>query len=72
MEVIDLQKQKIDKEMNRYGNWTIHFGKYKNNTFSDLLEDRDYCIWLMNQTEFISKNEKLKKYLEYNLTKPNE
>lgn len=67
-----LDSERIKKEMRRYGNWTIHFGKFKDQKFSDLLDDRDYCIWLTKQDEFLSKNQPLKKYLEYSLTNPNE
>jgi len=71
MEVIDLSKQKKIKEMDRLSRWTVHFGKYKNGTFKELADDRQYSIWLLKQNEFINKNQELKKYMEYTLTQPN-
>ena len=68
MEVIDLQKEKKIKEMSRLSRFTVYFGKYKNGTFKELVEDKQYSIWLLNQKEFINKNPELKKYMEYTLT----
>ena len=34
---------------------TITFGKYKNGTLQDILKDRSYCIWLLQQ-EWFSTN----------------
>lgn len=34
---------------------TITFGKYKNGTLQDILKDRSYCIWLLQQ-EWFQKN----------------
>ena len=67
--MVDIDGDKRKKEMNRLSNFTIHFGKFKKQKFSDLANDRDYSIWILKQTEFIKHNEALKKYLEYRLTR---
>jgi hypothetical protein len=36
---------------------TITFGKYKNKTLKDMLKDRKYCKWFLNEPEFKSKYE---------------
>ena len=72
MEVVDLQEQAKQKTMKRYANFTIHFGKFKGQKFSDLVNDRDYAMWLHKKGDFLSKNRALKDYIEYMLTKPNE
>ena len=56
------------KEMDRLSKWIVHFGKYKNESFEKLCSDRDYCIWLIKQGDFINNNKALKKYIEYSLT----
>jgi hypothetical protein len=66
--LVDVDGDKRKKEMNRLSNYQIHFGKFKKQKFSDLIKDRDYSIWLLQQTEFIKQNDALKRYLEYQLT----
>jgi len=68
LENVDGDKRK--KEMSRLSKWTVNFGKYKKQKFEDMGKDREYSIWILNQTDFISKNVALKKYLEYMLTTP--
>ena len=45
---------------------TITFGKYKNKTLKDMLKDRKYCKWFLNEPEFKTKYEyiynKVKEY----------
>ena len=72
MEVINMQEQAKEKKMKRLSNFTIHFGKFKGQKFSDLVGDRDYTIWLHKQDEFLSKNDALREYIEYTLTRANE
>jgi hypothetical protein len=36
---------------------TITFGKYKNKTLKDMLKDRKYCKWFLNEPEFKIKYE---------------
>ena len=38
---------------------TITFGKYKNGTLQDILKDRPYCIWLLQQEWFSTNYEYL-------------
>jgi len=38
---------------------TITFGKYKNKTLKDMLKDRKYCKWFLNEIEFKNKYEYL-------------
>ena len=69
MIMVNVDGDKRKKEMNRLANFKIHFGKFKNQKFRDLANDREYSIWLLNQTEFINQNDALKRYLEYSLTR---
>ena len=70
VKLVDVDGDKRNKEMSRFSKWTVNFGKYKKQKFSDLAKDREYSMWLLKQSEFISNNEALKKYLEYTLTTP--
>lgn len=45
---------------------TITFGKYKNKTLDDLLKDRKYCKWLIDQDFFKNYEYIYNKVLEYN------
>jgi len=36
---------------------TITFGKYKNKTLKDMLKDRKYCKWFLDQSDFKTKYE---------------
>lgn len=45
-----------NKELN---NDTITFGKYKNSVLQDVLKDRSYCKWLLNQEWFQTSYEYL-------------
>lgn len=46
---------------------TITFGKYKNGILQDILKDRSYCIWLLQQEWFLTNYEYLyNRVKEYN------
>jgi len=46
---------------------TITFGKYKNKTINEILKDRSYCAWLLNQDWFQNSYEYLfNRVKEYN------
>jgi len=45
---------------------TITFGKYKNKTLDDLLKDRKYCKWLIEQDFFKNYEYIYNKVIEYN------
>ena len=46
---------------------TITFGKYKNGTLQQVLKDRPYCIWLLQQDWFKNNYEYLyNRVNEYN------
>jgi hypothetical protein len=68
LENVDGDKRKA--EMKRLSKWNVNFGKFKGKKFEEMGKDRDYSIWILNQSDFISKNEALKKYLEFTLTSP--
>lgn len=42
----------MEKQSEELNNDTITFGKYKNKTLSDVLKDRGYCRWLVQQEWF--------------------
>jgi len=49
MSEINKKMETLSEELN---NDTITFGKYKNKTLSDVLKDRGYCRWLIQQEWF--------------------
>jgi len=70
VKLVNVDGDKRKAEMKRLSKWTVNFGKYKKQKFEDMGKDREYSIWLLKQTDFISNNEALKKYLEFTLTSP--
>jgi hypothetical protein len=46
-------------EINELNINTITFGKYKNKDIEDILKDRKYCKWLLEQDWFIKNYEYL-------------
>ena len=46
-------------------NWKINFGKHKDKTFKELLDDADYCNWIIEKEDF--SNKELKDYLKKNI-----
>ena len=70
IKIVDVEGDKLKREMKRLSEFTVNFGKYKRQKFKELVADRDYSMWLIKQSDFISKNEALKKYIEYSLTQP--
>ena len=43
---------------------TIKFGKFKNKNISELLENKPYCVWLLNQTLLMEKYPDIKHVLK--------
>ena len=64
------EREETKQKMKKLKNYKVKFGKYKDDTFEELGDDRDYSLWLHKQTEFIAKNQALKEYIEYRLTQP--
>ena len=42
----------METQTEKLQNDTITFGKYKNKTLSNVLKDRGYCRWLIQQEWF--------------------
>ena len=65
IEMVKSNKDKEDKTDCK-DNWIINFGKHKDKTFRDLLEDKKYCEWILEKDDF--NNQKLYDYIKENLT----
>ena len=68
VKLVNVDGDKKKAEMQRLSSWTVNFGKFKGKKFEAMGKDREYSMWLLKQSDFISNNEALKKYLEYTLT----
>ena len=65
IEMVKSNKDKEDKTDCK-DNWKINFGKHKDKTFRELLQDTDYCKWILEKDDF--GNQKLYEYIKENLT----
>ena len=51
----------INMKKDKRDNWKINFGKHKGETFKQLLDDEDYCNWIIENDDF--NNKELKDYI---------